>query len=30
MHARKARTELLALFERMQQAGWQAGQPLPA
>ena len=30
MHARKARTELLALFERMQQTGWQAGQPLPA
>ncbi|MSQ92643.1 MAG: Mur ligase, partial [Gammaproteobacteria bacterium] len=29
MHARKARTELLALFERMQQTGWQAGQPLP-
>jgi UDP-N-acetylmuramyl tripeptide synthase len=30
MHARKARMELLALFERMQQTGWQAGQPLPA
>ena len=30
MHARKARTELLALFERMRQTGWQAGQPLPA
>lgn len=30
MHSRKARTELLALFERMQRSGWQAGQPLPA
>ena len=30
VHSRSARTELLALFERMQQTGWKAGQPLPA
>jgi cyanophycin synthetase len=29
MHSRQARTELLALFDRMQQTGWEAGQPLP-